>query len=72
MRTLLSYRELDDLGTALISDYRKRTGRRGADSVDIEGFMRDYLGLRRGGSSHPQTTAGGDSPWLTRPPITYS
>lgn len=46
MRTLLSYRELDDLGTALISDYRKRTGRRGADSVDIEGFMRDYLGLR--------------------------
>ncbi len=46
MRTLLSYRELDELGTALISDYRKRTGRRGADSVDIEGFIRDYLGLR--------------------------
>ena len=46
MRTLLSYRELDELGTALISDYRKKTGRRGADSVDIEGFIRDYLGLR--------------------------
>ena len=46
LRVLVSYRELDEFGTSLISDYRKRSGRRGADSVDIEGFIRDYLGLR--------------------------
>ena len=46
MRMLVSVRELDALGSELIMDYREKAGSRGTGSVDIEGFARDYLGLR--------------------------
>ncbi len=43
---MMTFRELDALGEGLVRDYIGRSGRRDCVSVDIEGFIEDYLGLR--------------------------
>lgn len=45
MRPFASFYELDSLGEGLSKDYISRTHRWNAMSVDIEGFITDYLGL---------------------------
>ena len=46
MKPLASFQEMDTLGEALVRDYFRKTRRKDPSSVDIEGFIRDYLGLR--------------------------
>ena len=41
----MSPRELEELGEGLVRDYLKRTKRWNALSIDIEGFITEYLGL---------------------------
>ncbi len=45
MKVLTSFQELDTLGAALVQDYFKKTHRWNSMSVDIEGFIKDYLCL---------------------------
>lgn len=45
MKCLSSFQELDALGEGLSRDYTKRTHRWNSQCFDIEGFIRDYLGL---------------------------
>ena len=40
----VTLRELDNLGEGIIKDYLKKTGRRGSLSLDIEGFITEYMG----------------------------
>ncbi len=42
---LTSFQELEVLGEALVRDYFKKTHRWNSMSLDIEGFIKDYLGL---------------------------
>ena len=45
MKALTSFQELDALGSALVRDYFKKTHRWNSMSLDIEGFIKDYLCL---------------------------
>ena len=45
MILLTSFQELDALGEALVKDFFRRTRKRDPASLDIEGFIRDYLCL---------------------------
>ena len=43
-KQMVTLRELDDLGEGIVRDYLKKTGRRGSLSLDIEGFITEYMG----------------------------
>ena len=45
VKTLVSFQELDALGEKLIREYFRKTRCRNAMSVDIEGFMTEFLGM---------------------------
>lgn len=45
MKALTSFQELDTLGAALVRDYFRKTHRWNSMSLDIEGFIKDYLCL---------------------------
>ena len=45
MKCLASFQELDALGEGLVRDYTNKTRRWNAICLDIEGFIKDYLGL---------------------------
>ena len=46
MKCLSSYQELDALGEGLSRDYTKKTRRWNSMCFDIEGFIKDYMGLK--------------------------
>lgn len=45
MKNFCSFNELEDLGEALVRDYLAKAGKCRPSSVDIDGFLREYLGL---------------------------
>ena len=44
MKTLVSFQELDELGEKLVKEYLKTTHRWNSLSVDIEGFITEFMG----------------------------
>ena len=45
MRSYISFNELEELGETIVKEYQRKTKRKNALCVDIEGLVTDYLGL---------------------------
>ena len=45
MRSYISFNELEELGETIVKEYQRKTKRKNALCVDIEGLVMDYLGL---------------------------